>query len=59
MTPAQRKLALKLYRQYKTETTTYRKLAQELGLDPSELNRWCWHLSKGQGVPAAREVRFF
>jgi len=48
MTPAQIKTAIRLYKAYKTETREYRQLAESLGIQTTELNRRCWHLSRGR-----------
>lgn len=45
MTPAQQKLALRLYKSYKTDGREYRELAEALGIRTTELNRRCWELT--------------
>lgn len=44
MTPAQQKLALRLYRGYKTDSSEYRKLAESLGIQITDLNKECWRI---------------
>lgn len=44
MTPAQEKLAIRLYRAYKCDTLANRQLAESLGLNTGELNSKVWHI---------------
>jgi hypothetical protein len=48
MTPDQVKLALRLYKAYRTDTREYRELADALGINTGELNRRCWHIVRGE-----------
>lgn len=44
MTPAQTKLAVRLYRAYKCETREYRQLAESLGMNTGDLNAKVWRI---------------
>lgn len=48
MTPGQVKLALRLYKAYKTGTYAYRRLAEQIGITTTELNRRCWCILHAQ-----------
>jgi hypothetical protein len=48
MTKEQIKQAVKLYKAYRCDTAEYRKLAERLGIPTTELNRRCWHITKGK-----------
>lgn len=53
MTPQQAKVALRLYKRYKTDTLAYRQLAESLGICTATLNRWCWYMSRNLPIPAS------
>lgn len=48
MTHTQAKRALWLYNRYQCDTSAYRELAAEMGLNTGELNRECWHMIYGE-----------
>ena len=48
MTTKQIRLALRLWKAYRTETAQYRALAAELGIQVTELNQRCSWLNRGQ-----------
>ncbi len=55
MTPKLAKLAMKLYKSYKTDTMAYYELAKSLGMNTAELNSRCWHILHDQRQEAERQ----
>ena len=54
MTPAQCKLALLLYSQYKTDTAAYAGLARAIGISVNDLNKRCWEIMRDRRREAER-----
>ena len=48
MNEKDRKAVYRLYKGYRTDTVTYRVLAEKYGLRTTDLNKLCWEMARAE-----------